>query len=61
MAFLTPHHTGHVTLGGLLADTSRLLGGHLASPCSPCHVVRDGNSANPGNNSANWGRGEWLG
>ncbi len=55
--FLT---TGHVTLGGLLADTSRLLGGHIAAPWrtlgvsrSPCHVERDGNSANPRNNSAN--------
>ncbi len=46
--FLIPHH---------LADHWWTLGvSH-----SPCHVVRDGNSANLGGNSANWGGGAWLG
>jgi hypothetical protein len=58
--FLTLHHTGHATpwrtLGGPLADAWRPLG--VSS--SPCHMVRDGNSADFGDNSANWGGGMAL-
>jgi len=63
--FLTPHHTGHMTTWRALGGQ---LGGHLADHWwtlgvsrSPCHVVRDGNSANLGGNSANWGGGQGLG
>ncbi len=65
-----------------LADCWWALRGHLAGHWQtflvtrgPCHVVRDGNSADFGDNfadfgdnsadfgdnSANWGRGGWLG
>ncbi len=69
--FLTQHHTGHPTpwhtlgrhfasLGAHLTDCWRTLGTHFDVSSSPYHVVRDGNSADFGEQFCQLGRGGWL-
>ncbi len=62
MAFSHPApHWSRDSLAHTWWLTLRVTGRTLGVSRSPCHVVRDGNSAVLGDNSANWGGGDGLG